>query len=101
MSFKPIYKLREHIDKNTINWYGLFGNFVAINLREKNQDKIKLTFLSENPAVFALDKEAMRKQIDNGFAEELISTVLHPRHLMRNLELYNYNITTDEYESNY
>jgi len=40
----------------------------------------------------------MRKQIDNGFAEELIATVLHPRHFARNLKLYNYNIGTDEYE---
>jgi hypothetical protein len=40
----------------------------------------------------------MRQQIDNGFAEELIATALHPRHFTRNLIQYNYNIATDEYE---
>jgi hypothetical protein len=40
----------------------------------------------------------MRLQIDNGFAEELIATALHPKRLARELELYNYNIATEEYE---
>jgi hypothetical protein len=53
--------------------------------------------LSENPAIFILDTNAMRKQIDNGFAEELIASALHPRHFKRNIELYNYDISIDEY----
>jgi hypothetical protein len=40
----------------------------------------------------------MKQQIDNGFAEELIAAVLHPKRLARKLELYNYNIATEEYE---
>jgi hypothetical protein len=39
----------------------------------------------------------MRQQIDNGFAEGLIASVLHPRHFKRNVELYNYDISIDEY----
>jgi len=54
--------------------------------------------LSQNPSIFILDTNAMKKQIDNGFAEELIAAVLHPKRLARKLELYNYNIATEEYE---
>jgi hypothetical protein len=32
-----------------------------------------------------------------GFAEELLSKALHPRHFERNLIQYGYNIATDEY----
>jgi hypothetical protein len=39
----------------------------------------------------------MRKQINNGFAEELIASALHPRHFTRNLIKYNYHIGIDEY----
>jgi hypothetical protein len=39
----------------------------------------------------------MRKQIDNGFAEEMIATALHPRHFERNLLQYGYDICLNEY----
>ena len=39
----------------------------------------------------------MRQQIDNGFAEELIATALHPRHFTRNLIQYGYDIGLNEY----
>jgi len=78
----------------------------AIHILEKNQDKIKWNYLSQNPAIFVLDTNAMKQQIMNfgkksendfGFAEELIAKVLHPKHLKRNLELYNYDILIEEY----
>jgi hypothetical protein len=50
-----------------------------------------------NTAVYTLDTKAMRQQIDNGFAEELIASALHPRHFARNLELYGYDIAIEEY----
>ena len=40
----------------------------------------------------------MRKQIDNGFAEELIATALHPKHFERNLMKYGYDIGLNEYQ---
>ena len=80
-----------------INWNYLSKNPEAIHLLEKNVDKINWSKLSQNPAIFVLDKNAMRKQIDNGFAEELIASALHPRHFKRNIELYNYDISIDEY----
>jgi hypothetical protein len=44
-----------------------------------------------------LDTNAMRQQIDNGFAEEMIAAALHPRHFARNLEVYGYDICLNEY----
>jgi len=41
----------------------------------------------------------MRLQIDNGFAEEMIATALHPRHFKRNLKKYGYDICLNEYVS--
>jgi hypothetical protein len=39
----------------------------------------------------------MRQQIDNGFAEEMIATALHPMHFARNLIQYGYDICLNEY----
>jgi hypothetical protein len=60
-------------------------------------NKIDWHMLSENPAIFILDTNAMRQQIDNGFAEEMIATALHPRHFARNLLQYGYDISLNEY----
>jgi hypothetical protein len=99
-----IHIIEKNLDK--INWILLSTNPKAIHILEKNQDKIKWNYLSENPAIFVLDKDAMKQQIMNfgkksnndfGFAEELIATALHPKHLKRNLELYNYDILIEEY----
>jgi hypothetical protein len=60
-------------------------------------DKIDWKWLSSNPAIFVLDRDAMRKQINNGFAEEMIAAALHPRHFARNLIKYGYHIGIDEY----
>jgi hypothetical protein len=80
-----------------INWPILSYNPAAIPILEKNQQKIPWNHLSQNPAIFVLDTNAMRKQIDNGFAEEMIATALHPRHFERNLLQYNYDICLNEY----
>ena len=120
MSFKPIYKLRDWINPELLVHNNLLNNPAAIHIIEKNLDKVDWSFLSsipdaihileknldkidwaslsQNPSIFILDTNAMRKQIDNGFAEELIARALHPKRLARELELYNYNIATEEYE---
>jgi hypothetical protein len=87
--------IEQNLDK--VNWWCLSKNHGAIDILEKNQDKIIWSRLSQNPAIFVLDRDAMRKQIDNGFAEELISNVLHPKHFERNLIQYGYDIGIDEY----
>jgi hypothetical protein len=91
-----IHILEKNINK--ISWPGLFTNIAAIQIIENNLDKIDYDLVSENPSIFVLDKNAMKQQImQYGFAEELIATVLHPSHFERNLELYNYDISIDEY----
>jgi hypothetical protein len=91
-----------------IDWCALSGNPAAIHLLEQNPDKIDWCELSGNPAIFVLDTNAMRQQIkdfgkikknneDFGFAEEIIATVLHPRHFARNLLKYGYDICLNEY----
>ena len=106
MSFKPIYKLREWIDPELLVHNDLSRNPSAIHILEKNLDKIKWANLSQNPAIFVLDRDAMRQQIMNfgkknvhdfGFAEEMIATALHPMHFARNLLQYDYDICLNEY----
>jgi hypothetical protein len=80
-----------------INWPILSYNPAAIHILEKTQQKIPWNHLSQNPAIFVLDRDAMRLQIDNGFAEEMIAAALHPRHFSRNLIQYGYDICLNEY----
>ena len=93
--------LREYPTK--INWGYLFGNNSeeAMELIKENIDKlsesgVSLGLLSLNPAIFILDKDAMMRQIQH-FAEDLISTVLHPTRVYKHMETYQYNILEDEY----
>ena len=54
---KPVWKLRDWIPIEKINWYYLSRNPNAIQLLEKNQDKICWTALSVNPnAIELLEK---------------------------------------------
>ena len=53
MSFnKPIWKLRDWINKNEINFAYLSYNENAIELLKKNQDKINYNYLSRNISIF-------------------------------------------------
>ena len=92
-----IHILEQNLDK--VDWYALSKNPGAIYILEQNQDNIIWSGLLVNTAVYTLDTKAMRQQINkNGFAEELIIKVLHPRRLEKNLELYGYDIVIEEYE---
>jgi len=71
---KPIYKILDWIPLHRIKWM----------------------WLSENPNIFELDKDAMRKQIQP-LAEELASVLFHPLRVERILNKYNYNIVAEEY----
>ena len=106
----PLLKEIQGIENFTlteIEWQFLFCNDSeeAIELIRENFDKIKresninLGLLSLNPAIFILDKDAMMRQIQP-FAEDLISTVLHPTRVHKYMDKYNYNILEDEYCNN-
>jgi hypothetical protein len=103
-NINAIHILEKNLDK--VDWDLLSGNVNAVHILEKNLDKVNWRRFLKNPAIFTLDKETMRVNIrdfgkinnyDFGFAEELVSKALHPRHLERNLMQFNYNIATDEY----
>jgi len=96
--------LREY--PNKIKWGYLFGNNSeeAMELIKENIDKLSETgvstgLMSLNPAIFILDKDAMMRRIQH-FAEDLISTVLHPTRVYKHMEKYQYNILEDEYYIN-
>ena len=82
---------------NKIDWAILSENPSAIHILKNNLNKVNWAALSKNPAIFVLDINAMRQQINNGFVEELIASALHPRHFERNVKLYNYDICLNEY----
>ena len=97
---KPIYKLRDWIDKKKINWnifslneYSikvleenrdkinwdyLTENENAIELLEKNPDKINWEYLCENPSIFTYDYEFLKERMLNTINEELIRNRFHP-----------------------
>jgi hypothetical protein len=107
---KIIEILKENYDK--INWKYLSSNKNAIELLKKNIDKIYWTnlslnpmateilrenidklhiFIYKNPCIFELDYNKMRINFEE-MEEEIIKEVLHPRRVIRNLEMYGYDI---------
>ena len=81
------------MDKKNIDWDYLSSNpnYKALEILEKNQDKINWNYLSLNPSIFILDYEAMKKNMET-LEEELLQVVLHPKRVLRNLELYGYDM---------
>lgn len=70
-------------DKSVINWDALAMNISsgAMDLLEKNSEmlnKIDYCYLSENPALFEINKKYLKERIDI-FREELCIFVFHPR----------------------
>jgi len=55
----------------------------AIQLLEKNQDKIDWSKLCENPAIFELDYNQMKKN-NEIMEEELIKEVMKPSRVFKN-----------------
>jgi len=102
---RPIWKLRDWIDEEKIDWYNLSLNSNAIDLLKKNPDKIDWyslsgnknaielfkenlnhilwSELSRNPSIFELDYEAMKKN-NQAIYEELIKEVMKPSRVFKN-----------------
>ena len=80
---KPIWKLKDWINLEKLNWLELSANPKAIELLEKNRDKIDWYQLSLNPSIFELDYEAMRKNNQDMY-EELIKEVMKPSRVFKN-----------------
>ena len=58
---KPIYKLRDWIDKNKVDWNYLSKNPNAIEILKENKDKINWDNLSKNLNAIELLKENQEK----------------------------------------
>ena len=67
---------------NKIKWDWLCFNRNAIDLLEKNLDKIDLVNLSNNPSIFTYDYEGMKNQrYSSGLVEQLMQNRFHPRNI--------------------
>ena len=102
---RPIWKLRDWIDVEKLEWDFLSSNPNAIHLIEKNVDKIDMEMLSynknaiellknqrdeidwfnisSNPAIFELDYEKMRINNQDMY-EDLIKEVMKPSRVFKN-----------------
>ena len=80
-----IHLLEQNVDK--IDWEFLSLNPNAIHLLKQNLDKIDWGFLSSNPNIFERDYIKMSKTRTWIILEDLMKNVLHPRRLVRFLEL--------------
>ena len=86
--------LENNFDK--IDWDYISMNPNAISILEKNRDKIDWYNLSRNPSIcIVYDYQDMKRQ-RSWIHEELAMAVYHPRHVMRHMEQYNYNLCEDE-----
>ena len=79
-SFTPIYKLRDWIDINKLDWEYLSRNPNAIKFLECNTDKIDWDYLSENHNIFEINKDYLKNRIDP-IKKELIEKVFHPKNI--------------------
>ena len=90
------YKLRDWIDINKIDWEYLSFNSNAIELLKENQNKIKWKFISLHSEIFTYDYEKIkenRKELN----EELVIKTLHPKRMLKLMEIYG----EDEIYKNY
>jgi hypothetical protein len=70
-----------------IDWLMLSGNPNAIELLEKNLNKINWDIISGNPSIFTYDYELIKENFKS-LGEEIEMKALHPKRLLRLMELY-------------
>ena len=87
-------KLRDWIPFDKIDWGALSYNPNAIHILEKNLDKVHWGQLSMNPSIFEYDYKAMTER---PFVEELMQHLYHPDRLVRQIDVFGYDIGDDEY----
>jgi len=80
-----MYKLIDWINIHKLSWKKISYTPNAINLLEKNQDKIDLFWLSENPSIFELDYDALKERCAI-YKQELLKNALHPSRIQKYLE---------------
>ena len=74
---EAIQLLEKNPDK--IDWFWLSSNPAAIQLLKANPEKIDWAMFSSNPAIFEYDYKSMVRP----FKEELLSVCYHPDNMKR------------------
>ena len=69
--------LEKNIDQ--IDWYNLPLNPNAMSILEKNIDKINWKYLSANSSIFIYDYQSMQKHFYDTYGKELIETLYNPK----------------------
>ena len=83
-----IHILENNLHK--VNWSILSTNKNAIHILKQNIIKIDMNFFVGNQGIFTCDYAKMKERIElNGFKEELVLKVFHPRRLMSICNEYN------------
>ncbi len=77
-----IHLIEKNQDKK-IDWRVLSYNPGAIEFLKANQNNIHWNEFSQNPAIFQLDYEAMKRN-NEGIYEELIKEVMKPSRVFKN-----------------
>jgi hypothetical protein len=65
----------------------LSGNYNAIELLKKNPDKIDWDMISLNPSIFTYPYKEIKENFEI-LGEEIIQKALHPKRMLRLMELY-------------
>lgn len=95
MNSNAINILEKNVDK--INWGCLSLNENAISILEANQDKINWEYLCENPSIFTYDYCAMKNHMKNsGIAEELMKNRFHPKYQYKWKNDWGFDDTLDD-----
>jgi hypothetical protein len=83
-----------------MNWGLISSNPSAIELLEANPDKINSAMFSSNPAIFTYDYDLIKENFKD-LGEEIVIKALHPKRMLRLMELYGedeiYDCYFDEY----
>jgi hypothetical protein len=85
MNPNAIHLLEQNMDK--VDWWTLSMNPNAIHLLEQNMYKICWSGLSANPNIFERDYMKMAEMRTRIILEELMKSALHPRRIVKFLEL--------------
>ena len=95
LNINAIGLLKENLSK--IYWDNLSENINAIEILKENQDKINWYYLSENPSIFEYNYKYLYDKCSI-YREELFQKIFHPKRVLSYLEL-GYNLSEDKYIS--
>jgi len=74
-------------NQKIINWCYLSINPEAIELLEANQKKVNWEIIKSNPAIFTYDYDLIKENFKD-LGQEIVIKALHPKRMLRLMELY-------------